>query len=341
MDRLRAIEYFVCAARERSLSAAARRLDVSVPAVSKRVASLERHLGARLFERGAQGLTLTASGQEFLDACAPALERIVDAEAAAGGARTTASGTVAIAIQHLLAYHCVLPALSRFHARHPNVQLDLRDYVHGGEPETEGADLRVAMVWDQAPDQVVRTLARTRMVVCAAPQYWARHGMPERPRDLERHTCFVIRAVRGTIMDHWPFRRGDEEEAAVVRGWITTSNTHRDLTVAAALAGEGVVRSLDLAIEAPLREGRLVPALTDWDAIDSPQVRLMYRPAAGRLPRVRLAIDFLADLFGDVERRCAALAGARPHASAPAWAGTRSYRRASSAADVDRRRDAR
>ena len=113
------------------------------------------------------------------------------------------------------------------------------------------------------------------------------------------------------------------------------------VTVAAALAGEGVVRSLDLAIEAPLREGRLVPALTDWDAIDSPQVRLMYRPAAGRLPRVRLAIDFLADLFGDVERRCAALAGARPHASAPAWAGTRSYRRASSAADVDRRRDAR
>lgn len=337
MDRLRAIEYFVSAARERSLSGAARRLDVSVPAVSKLIASLERHLGARLFERSAQGLTLTVSGQEFLDACAPALERIVDAEAAAGGARTRATGTVAIAIQHLLAYHCVMPSLSRFHARHPNVQLDLRDYVHGGEQETEGADLRVALVWDESPDQVVRTLARTRMVVCAAPQYWARHGMPQRPKELERHVCFVLRAVRGTIMDHWPFRRGDEEEAVVVRGWMTTSNTNRDLTVAAALAGEGVVRSLDIAIEEPLRTGRLVPALTDWDSVDSPRVRLMYRPAAGRLPRVRLAIEFLADLFADVERRCAALAGARPIGRAPPWSGSRSYRRASSAADGDRR----
>lgn len=333
MDKLRAIQYVVCAAREGSLSGAARQLDVSVAAVSKLIASLERSLGARLFERSAQGLVLTATGQEFLDACAPAIERIADAEAAAGGARTRASGTVAIAIQHLLAFHCVLPALSRLHARYPNVQLDLRDYVHGGDPETEGADLRLAMVWDESPEQVVRTLAHTRMVVCAAPQYWARHGMPTRPKDLEAHNCMVIRAVRGTIMDHWPFERGGEQEAAVVRGWLTTSNTNRDLTVAAALAGEGVVRSLDLAIEEPLRTGRLVPALTDWDSIDSPKVKLMYRPAAGRLPRVRIAIDFLTELFRDTERRCAALAGARPSVSAPPWAGARDYRRASRAAD--------
>ncbi|HMN80101.1 MAG TPA: hypothetical protein PKA20_09240 [Burkholderiaceae bacterium] len=67
--------------------------------------------------------------------------------------------------------------------------------------------------------------------------------------------------------------------------------------------------------------------------MDSPQVRLMYRPAAGRLPRVRATIDFLTELFRDVERRCAALAGARPHGVAPPWTGTRSYRRASNAAD--------
>lgn len=333
MDKLRAIEYFICAAREHSLSAAARRLDVSVPAVSRLIATLERNLGTTLFERGARGLTLTAAGQEFLDSCAPALERIVEAMAAAGEARTQAAGTVTIAIQHLLAFHCLAPALSRFHARHPNIQLDLRDFRQDADPDTAGADLRVALIWDESPDQVVRALARTRMVVCAAPQYWARHGMPQRPLDLERHTCLVIRAVRGTIMDHWPFEREGEKESVVVKGWITTSNTNRDLSVAAALAGEGVVRALDIAIEDLLRSGRLVPALTDWDGIDSPKVRLMYRPAAGRLPRVRATIDFLTELFRDTERRCAALVGPRPDGVAPPWAGARSYRRASSAAD--------
>jgi DNA-binding transcriptional LysR family regulator len=333
MDRLRAIQYFVYAARERSLSAAARQLGVTVPAVSKLIGALERHLGERLFERSTQGLTLTAVGQDFLDSSAPVLEQLAEAEAIARGARTRASGQVSVAIQHLIAFHCLLPALSRFHARHPNIQLDLRDYVHGGaDPETESADLRVAPTWDSVPDQIMRPIARTRMVVCAAPQYWARHGVPSRPKDLERHTCFVLRALRGTIMDHWPFSRGDETEAAVVRGWITTSNVNRDLTVAGALAGEGVIRALDLAIEEPLRSGRLVPVLTEWEAVDSPVVRLMYRPTAGRLPRVRAVIDFLTELLRDAERRCSALAGARPQVSAPPWAGQRAYRRASRAA---------
>jgi LysR family transcriptional regulator for bpeEF and oprC len=337
MDKLRAMEYFVCAARERSLSAAARHFDVSVPAVSKQVGALERSLGARLFERSALGLTLTPAGEEFLDACEPALERLAEAQEAVGRARTQQAGPVAIAVQHLLAWYCLSPALPRFHARFPNIQLDLRDYVPGVDPETQGADLRLALVWDERPDEVVRTLARTRMLVCASPQYWARHGIPQRPADLERHTCLVLRSVRGTIMDHWPFERAGEKEAAVVRGWITTSNTNRELTVAAAVAGEGVVRSLDLAIEDHLLAGRLVPALTDWSAADSPQVRLTYRPGAARLPRVRAAIDFLTEVFRDTERRCAALAGARPDTTAPPWAGARAYRRASKAAHVDRR----
>lgn len=127
-------------------------------------------------------------------------------------------------------------------------------------------------------------------------------------------------------MDHWPFERAGEQEAAVVNGWITVSNTNRDLMVAAALAGEGVIRSVDIAIEDHLRMGRLVPALLDWDGVDSPMVRLMYRPAAGRLRRRGLRSSF-SPTCSDVERRCAALAGNRPDSKAPAWAGSRSYRR--------------
>ena len=331
MDKLRAIEYFVCAAREGSLSAAARRLDVTVSAVSRLLASLERSLGARLFDRGNNGLTLTAAGQQYLEACGPALEQIAAAATAVGSARTQATGTVSIAVQHLVAAHCIAPALPRFHGRHPGIQLDLRDYVRGPSTDTEEADLRIALVWDEVPDEVVRVLGRTRMLVCASPQYWSRHDIPQRPRDLEQHRCLAIRAVRGTLMDHWPFERGGESEAAVVRGWLTTSNTNRDAAVTAALAGEGVIRSVDIAIEDHLRTGRLVPVLRDWNAVDSPLVRLMYKPSAIRLARVRVVTEFLVELFRDIERRFSDLVGPRPASTMPPWAGPRAWRRASAA----------
>lgn len=153
-----------------------------------------------------------------------------------------------------------------------------------------------------------------------------------RPRDLEQHNCFVLRAVRGTAMDHWPFERDGEQEAAVVDGWMKVSNVNRDVAVAAALAGEGVVRSLDIVLEEHLRSGRLVAALSDWSATDAPSVRLMARPAAMRLPRVRATVDYLAEAFADVERRCAALPGARGQPIAPAWAQSARFRQASVAA---------
>ena len=332
MDKLRAIEYFVGAAAEGSLSAVAHKLGVTVPAVSKLIGSLERSLGTRLFERSARGLALTPAGEEYLAACQSVIETLAAADDSVGRARTQLAGPVALAIQNVLAQHCLGPVLGRFHARHPGIRLEVRDFATGREADVEGADLRVALVWDEQPDQVVRVLARPRLVVCASPAYWARHGMPLHPRDLERHDCLVLRSVRGTAMDHWPFERDGEQEAAVVDGWMTVSNVNRDVAVAAALAGEGVVRSLDIVLEEHLRSGRLVAALSEWSAADAPSVRLMARPAALRLPRVRVTVDFLRETFADVERRCAALPGARGQPGPPAWAQSARFKHASVAA---------
>jgi len=332
LDKLRAIEYFLSAANAGSLSGAAQQFDVTVPAVSKMLASLERHLGIRLFERSTKGLALTPAGDQYVAVCLSIVEQLSSVEESLGRARTHAIGPVALAIQNVLALHCLAPVIAHFHARHPGIQLDVRDYSLGRDADMDGADLRIALVWEESPDQIVRVLARTRMMVCASPAYWARHGLPERPKDLERHTCFVLRAVRGIAMDHWPFERNGQTEAAVVGSWMLASNTNRDVAVAAALAGEGVIRSLDIVLEDHLRQGRLIPALTDWDAVDSPAVRMMVRPTAARLPRVRATIDFLADLFRETERRCSMLAGARPSGKAPPWVGSAGYRKASTAA---------
>jgi hypothetical protein len=113
---------------------------------------------------------------------------------------------------------------------------------------------------------------------------------------------------------------------------MTVSNVNRDVAVAAAIAGEGVVRSLDIVLEEHLRSGRLVAALSDWSATDAPSVRLMARPAAMRLPRVRATAEFLKEIFSDIERRCMALPGARTQPTAPAWAQSARFKQASVAA---------
>lgn len=331
MNKFRAIEYFVCAARDGSLTAAAHRLDVSVAAVSKLVTGLERELGARLFERSPGGLVLTAEGREFLDACEPALERIRDAEALVGQSRSQASGAVSIAVQAALMSRCLAATLQTLHARHPQIQLDFRDYLRGGDVDTESADLRLTTAWDERPDEVARVLCRTRLVVCASPAYWARHGLPRMPQELEHHQCLTVRAPRGTVMDQWPFERAGEKASVSVRGWLTAGNAGIEAAVGAAVAGEGVMRSLDVLLENELQSGRLVPALLDWHVPESPSVRLMYRPTASRPARVRAVVDFLTATFHAMEQRCSALTGPRPSGTPPAWAGSRTFRRASTA----------
>src|SRR6185295_16647559 len=107
MDKLRALQYFIAAAEERSLSGAARRLDVSVPAVSKLITSLERTLGASLFDRTVLGLKLTSNGEVYLQACQPLLDQLATADEALRGAAVNLRGTLVIGSPQMLAQHCL------------------------------------------------------------------------------------------------------------------------------------------------------------------------------------------------------------------------------------------
>jgi DNA-binding transcriptional LysR family regulator len=302
MDKLRALQYFVAAAEEASLSGAARRLEVSVTAVAKLVTALERHLGTRLFERTAQGLALTASGESYLETCRPLLDELAEADEVAAASAARLRGTIVVGTQHVLAYHCLLPALPAFHARYPEIRLDVREFSRVSEEQLRGVDVFLVLGWPEAGDLVQRRLGQARLLVCGSPAYWAAHGMPHRPKDLERHDCLLIRGFGGVVLDLWAFRRGDEEESVTVRGWLVASNVHRDLVVEAALAGEGVARITDITDRGLVESGRLVPALTDWETTFVPPVTVMYPPSCRRIPRVRAFIDFVAGVFRELER---------------------------------------
>ena len=327
MDKLRALQYFVTAAEERSFSGAARRFTVSIPAVAKLITSLESTLGARLFDRTTQGLTLTADGRGYLEACQPLLEQLCAADEAVSGATSRPRGTLVIGAPAFVSQHCILPALPRFHARHPDIQIDIRIVSRVTDTEASGVDLFILLGWPEHPDLVHRRIGQTRLLICAAPSYWATHGVPKCPKDLERHVCLLFRGPEGAVLDLWEFEREEEKVAATVSGWLASS--HRDIILDAATAGEGVARLSDLSIRTQIHAGHLVPVLLDWEVKHAPPVNLLYRSNHRRTPRVRLFIEFVSELFRNLEAERAIGLTAPQSLERPHWYRRR-YERASS-----------
>lgn len=305
LDKLRALRYFVAAAETRSLSGAARREGVSVAAVSKLIGALEESLGSRLFERHARGLELTASGVAYLDGCVPALAQLTEADQLVSSATSRASGTVVIGTQPTITQECLTPALPRFNALYPDIQLDIRLVQQPTGAAARGIDVFLLLGWPQASDFVHRRIGASGFVVCASPGYWSRHGMPRHPSELQHHNCLTLRNASGTLMDLWTFKRADERAAVTVRGWLLADNAHRDVVRDMALAGGGVARLLDWHKRRgqALASGALIAALADWDAVDVPPVNLLYPPSSRRVERVRVVIEFLTQLFRDIEQQ--------------------------------------
>lgn len=318
MDKLRALQYFIASAEERSLSGAARRLDVSVPAVSKLITSLERTLGTSLFDRTVHGLTLTSNGEIYFEACQPILDQLVAADEAFKGSTINVRGTLVVGSPQMLAQHCLLPALPRFHARYPDIQIDIRDAFQPTGADAGAVDVFVLWGWtEQSPDLVQRRIGQSRFLICASPGYWIANGVPLRPKDLERYACLLFRTPEGTVHDLWQFERNGVKESVTAKGWLVSS--HRDVALDAALAGEGVVRLTDLTIRPHIQGGQLVPVLLDWDMRDAPPVDILYRPNQRRIPRARVFIDFVTELFREMEMDSGEKTGTHLRAERPRW----------------------
>ena len=248
---------------------------------------------------------LTAGGAAYLDAGRPALEMLSDADEQASAASSRARGTVVVGVPTTITQPCLTAALPRFNALYPDIQLDLRLITRVSEEQTRGVDVLLVLGWPQMGDLVRRQLGATSFVVCASPSYWAAHRMPQHPRDLEKHNCLCIRGSTGPVLDLWRFRRREEEVAVTFRGWLVTDNGHRDVVRNMAIAGGGVARLLEWTKREghEISRGLLVPALTDWEQLDVPPINLIYPPSVRRITRVRLFIDFVTQLFRDIEQQ--------------------------------------
>jgi len=328
MDKLRAIQYLVAAVEAGSFAGAARQLDVSVPAVQKLIGTLELTLGTALLERNARGVRPTVAGGEYLDCCQPLLAELEATEDAIKLAATRPRGTLAIAVHEQLAHHILLPALPRFRARFPEIQIDFRTVHRISDADAQSAEILLIHGWPEATqDFVHRRMDMTRSLIVASPEYWAARGIPEDPSDLERHECLTMRNPAGIVIDLWEFLRGDEKRSVKVNGWLITNA--REVLIDCVLRSQGVARITETTSRSLVQSGRLIPVLLDWAVQGGPPINLLYRASARRNPRARLFIEFITQLLLQHDAEGKFLAQ-QPSAERPAW-HRRGYSRASAA----------
>jgi DNA-binding transcriptional LysR family regulator len=296
MDRLDAMHVFAAIVDAGSLSAAGRRLGLPLATVSRKLADLEAHLKTRLVTRSTRHLALTDTGREYLAACRQILEQVDDAERSASGAYASVRGGLVVAAPIVFGRLHVVPVISAFLERHPEVsaRLMLSDRNVNLLEDHVDAALRIGELPDSS--LVASQVASVRRVVCASPSYLARAGTPVEPGELTRHRCVTFEGLMSASAWSFPGPTGAQR----VRIHSCLSVTTADAAIAAAIAGLGVTRVLSYQVAAAVDQGLLTRVLADFEPPAVP-VSLVY-PGQGRLPmKTRAFIDFAAAQLRSLE----------------------------------------
>lgn len=306
MDQLRSMRVFSQVITEGSFAGAARVLDMAPAVVTRTVAELEAHLGARLLNRTTRKLALTDTGAAYLDRARNILLDVEEADGIAGSSTQLTKGSLRVVCPPAFAVHQLAPNLPKFRKSQPNIMLELSA---PGPVVTadEHFDISILSIGEQVleGDFVVRKLAKSAFILCAAPSYIARHGKPEKPTDLEQFEG-VLPAVAALRQGLTLYRQGSsnsnggQNSIQVPTGKIAMTTNHIDMMLASGLAGIGIVALPSFAAQVPLREGRLTRVLPDWCGVTLTLYAAV--PSRKYMPaRTRLFLDFLVHTFGGTD----------------------------------------
>lgn len=290
MDRFEAMRIFVGVLDEGSLAAAGRRLGRSPAAVTRAVAALEAHVGARLLDRTTRTMRLTEAGEHYALACRRVLTDLEEADLQAAGARTAPRGLLTITAPVVAGARILRPIVDEFLAGQPAVQVRLVLVDRVVNLIDEGVDLALRIA--HLPDSrlVALRVGAVRRVVCAAPSYLARRGAPCEPADLAAHDCIALtEAMSGEVWSFPPAGEGGRPRSVRI-GTRLSVNTI-EAAIGSALEGHAIVRVLSYQIEQEIRDGRLVLLLEDSAPAPLP-VHLVAPEGRLSVAKVRAFADF-------------------------------------------------
>ena len=286
--------FFSVLASAGSLSAAARELGITTPAVSKHLALMEARVGVALVNRTTRRMSLTPEGDLYLEHARRILGEIDGMEELLGVAKATPKGL--LRVNATLGFGCrhVAPLISKFVRKYPQVEVQLQLSVN--PPALTDDSFDVCIRFGAPPDSrvIARHIAPNRRLLCASPAYLAKHGIPKVPNDLTKHNCIGIRQGEEAY-GVWRLASGrgrsSRTEAIKTRGNLATNDG--EIAVNWALDGHGLLLRAEWDIERYLRNGRLVQVLPQYETPDA-DIHAVYPQRHQLAARVRAFVDFVA-----------------------------------------------
>jgi DNA-binding transcriptional LysR family regulator len=292
MDILGPMRTFVRVVDAGSFTAVASQLNTTQPTISRQIAALEEHLGARLLTRTTRTLTLTDDGRAFYEHALRALEALGEAENAVGRRRSKPTGLLRLATPVVFGRLHIVPRLPPFLQRYPDVSVDLVMSDTFTDLAEQGIDLAIRVGEITDPALIAKRIGMVRRITVASPAYLKAHGTPRTPSDLSEHTCIVY--TRLSTGNRWLFEGPDGPIIVEVNGRYKADNSEA--------VREGVIAGLGIAV---------IPAFAFSTEIETGRVKVLLKtrepkplpmhavyPSRRFVPlKLRAMIDYLAHEF--------------------------------------------
>ena len=281
--------FFVLLVRKGNLSAAALELNLSPPAVSKRLAKLEDRLGVRLLNRTTRRISMTSEGEAYFQSAIQIMREIEDLEQRVTKASETPSGLLRINATFGFGREYVAPVISEFCHLYPEVETQLLLTDAPMNMVEEAIDLGIR--FGGLPNSRIRArkLQGNRRFLCASPAYIEKHGTPKTLADLIHHNCIILRQDND-VHDVWKFQCGQHSETVKVHG--TLSSNDGEIALGWVLNGHGIMMRSEWDIARHVKAGRLQLVLPQYAHVDA-DIYAVYPERHNLSAKVRIFIDFL------------------------------------------------
>jgi len=285
MDRFHLMSVFVAVAEEQGFAAAARRLHMSPPAVTRAVAALEEQLGVKLLNRTTRFVRTTEAGKRYLEDAKRILSEVNAADEAAAGINAAPRGHLAITAPVLFGRMFVMPGIVDYLNTYPDTEISAMFLDRIVNMLEEGVDVGIRI--GELPDSSLRALrvGSIRIVLCASPEYLRRQALPRKPQDLLDHSMIVSSAGNDVI--DWHF------DSITLRIKPRLTVTANDAAIEAARQGFGITRLLSYQVAPQLAEGGLKTILENYEPSPLP-IYIVHREGRYASARIRAFVDLMA-----------------------------------------------
>ncbi len=284
------LKLFLRVAATNNISLAGQALGLSAAVASNHISKLEENLKVRLVHRTTRKVSLTEEGKAFLPYAEDVIASVASAQAALGFEDNVLQGTLRLTAPASFGRMHLIPALTDFLAQHPGLNINLKlsdsivDLVEGG--------FDIAIRNSQLKDSslIARKLATDSRIVCASPDYLAKHGVPVSPQDLKNHQCISL-----TGLDHWNFAGENGEMVIKAKGNLSADNGEaiRD----ACVNGLGITVCSKWIAYQQLQDNKLIPVLTDYPLASDTAIWAIYPSSLQVAPKIRAFIDYCKQYF--------------------------------------------